>query len=64
MFFATVMPGMESAPEEIAVAPFNFPDAPDENGAYITKYEMENAVRLSVPLTVDAHIGQSWAEAH
>lgn len=26
--------------------------------------EMENAVNLSVPLTVDAHIGQSWAEAH
>ena len=30
----------------------------------ILAYEMENAVRLSVPLTVDAHIGQSWAEAH
>ena len=26
--------------------------------------EMENAARLSVPLTVDAHIGHSWAEAH
>ncbi len=27
-------------------------------------HEMENAVRLTVPLTVDAHIGNSWAEAH
>ena len=26
--------------------------------------EMENAVKLTVPLTVDAHIGSSWAEAH
>jgi len=26
--------------------------------------EMENAVQLSVPMTVDAHIGHSWAEAH
>ncbi len=26
--------------------------------------EMENAAHLSVPLTVEAHIGQSWAEAH
>ena len=26
--------------------------------------EMENAAKLSVPLTVDAHIGHSWAEAH
>lgn len=26
--------------------------------------EMENAAKLSVPLTVDAHVGHSWAEAH
>ncbi len=26
--------------------------------------EMENAAQLSVPLTVDAHIGHSWAQAH
>ncbi len=26
--------------------------------------EMENAVKLTVPLTVDAHIGNTWAEAH
>lgn len=30
----------------------------------ILEYEMENAIKLTVPLTVDAHIGQSWAEAH
>ena len=30
----------------------------------ILEYEMENAVKLTVPLTVDAHVGQSWAEAH
>ena len=26
--------------------------------------EMENAVHISVPLTAEAHIGHSWAEAH
>ena len=26
--------------------------------------EMERAVTLSVPLTAEAHIGHSWAEAH
>ncbi len=30
----------------------------------ILVYEMENAVNLTVPLTVDAHIGNSWAEVH
>ncbi len=30
----------------------------------ILMQEMEGAAKLSVPLTVDAHIGQSWAEAH
>jgi DNA polymerase-1 len=30
----------------------------------ILEYEMENAVKLTVPLTVDAHVGMSWAEAH
>lgn len=30
----------------------------------ILTQEMENAAAFSVPLTVDAHIGQSWAEAH
>ena len=26
--------------------------------------EMENAVKLSVPLDVEAHIGKNWFEAH
>lgn len=30
----------------------------------ILSEEMENAAALTVPLTVDAHIGHSWAEAH
>ena len=30
----------------------------------ILKEEMENVVRLSVPLTVDAKTGKTWAEAH
>lgn len=39
-----------------------------ENEAELVKViltrEMENAALLSIPLTVDAHIGHSWAEAH
>ncbi len=30
----------------------------------ILSYEMEHTAALAVPLTVDAHIGHSWAEAH
>ncbi len=30
----------------------------------LLSWEMEHAVQLSVPLTVEAHIGHSWAEAH
>ncbi|MBP3540069.1 MAG: DNA polymerase I, partial [Oscillospiraceae bacterium] len=30
----------------------------------ILSEEMEHAAALTVPLTVDAHIGHSWAEAH
>lgn len=30
----------------------------------ILKYEMENALLLSLPLTVDIKIGQNWLEAH
>lgn len=30
----------------------------------LLEQEMENAVQLSVPLTAEAHIGHSWAEAH
>jgi DNA polymerase-1 len=32
--------------------------------AEIVKYEMENAVHLSVPLTVDLGVGRNWVEAH
>ena len=32
--------------------------------ADILREEMSGAARLSVPLTVDAKIGHSWAEAH
>jgi len=32
--------------------------------ADIVKYEMENAVHLSVPLTVDLGVGKDWLEAH
>ncbi len=40
------------------------PQAEAERVRAILIEEMENAAHLSVPLTVEAHIGQSWAEAH
>ena len=40
------------------------PEAEAETVRSILKDAMENAVTLSVPLYVDAHIGHSWAEAH
>lgn len=40
------------------------PDAEADLVSGILKEEMENAVQLSVPLTVDVHSGHSWAEAH
>lgn len=40
------------------------PDSEAERVKEILTHEMENAASLSVPLTVDAHIGHSWAEAH
>ena len=40
------------------------PDAEAEYVKAILEQEMENAATLSVPLTVDAHAGHSWAEAH
>ena len=30
----------------------------------ILRYEMENAVKLSIPLTVEANIGKTWYECH
>ena len=35
-----------------------------EKAAQILREEMESAVKLSVPLTADAKIGDSWYEAH
>jgi DNA polymerase-1 len=41
-------------------------DAPEneaEQAGEILKYEMENAVKLNVPLTVEVHTGKNWYEA-
>ena len=41
-------------------------DAPEEEAqkaAEILKYEMENAVKLRVPLTVEVHTGKNWYDA-
>ncbi|MCD7729670.1 MAG: DNA polymerase I [Clostridia bacterium] len=41
-------------------------DAPEQEANYaaeILKYEMENAVKLSVPLTVEVHSGKNWYDA-
>lgn len=40
------------------------PEAEAERTARILDEEMENAAKLSVPLTAEAGIGHSWAEAH
>ena len=40
------------------------PESEAERVCDILKYEMEHTAALSVPLTADAHIGHSWAEAH
>ena len=40
------------------------PEAEAQRVAALVEEEMENAVSLSVPLTAEAHIGSSWAEAH
>lgn len=39
------------------------PENEAERAAAILKREMENAIRLKVPLTVDVHIGRDWYEA-
>ena len=41
-------------------------EAPEEEAVQasaILKEEMEHAVTLSVPLTVDCHMGKTWFEA-
>ena len=40
------------------------PEAEAQQVRALLEQEMENAVKLSVPLTAEAHIGHSWAEAH
>ena len=39
------------------------PECEKERAADILKYEMENAVKLSVPLTVEVHCGKNWYDA-
>ena len=40
------------------------PESEAETVKKLLAEEMENAVHFSVPLTAEAHIGHSWAEAH
>ena len=40
------------------------PENEAEHVQALLEREMENAVKLSVPLIAEAHIGHSWAEAH
>ena len=42
-------------------------ECPEEEAETVKKLlteEMEGVVSLAVPLTADAHVGKSWAEAH
>lgn len=39
------------------------PASEKERAAELLKYEMENAVKLDVPLKVDVHCGKNWYEA-
>ena len=39
------------------------PEKDAEKASAILKYEMENALHLRVPLTVDVHIGKTWYDA-
>lgn len=50
---------MQVHDELIAECPKEFADAAKE----VMKREMENAVKLSVPLAVDVNIGENWLEA-
>jgi len=42
-------------------------ECPEEEAEHVRellKWEMEHTAQLSIPLTADAHVGRSWAEAH
>ncbi|MCD8372748.1 MAG: DNA polymerase I [Clostridia bacterium] len=39
------------------------PESEAEKAGEILKYEMENAVKLSVPMTVEVHCGKNWYDA-
>ena len=39
------------------------PESEQEKASEILKYEMENAVKLAVPLTVEVHSGKNWYDA-
>ncbi len=39
------------------------PESEAEEAAALLKYDMENAVKLNVPLKVDVHSGKNWYEA-
>ncbi len=40
------------------------PEDEAEHVCELLRWEMEHTAELSVPLTADAHVGHSWAEAH
>ncbi len=43
---------------------FEVPEDEKDTAEQLVREEMENAVKLSVPLKVDIGIGKNWAEAH
>ena len=43
---------------------FEVPKYEIENFSKLVKFEMENAMKLSVPLKVDYNSGPSWYDAH
>jgi DNA polymerase-1 len=43
---------------------FDVPRAELDEVSALVKHEMENAVKLQVPLDVDVGVGANWREAH
>ena len=43
---------------------FEVPGNEKDVAEQLVREEMENAIKLSVPLKVDIGIGKNWAEAH